>query len=337
MRTGARWAVKGVAMTILTITGFLAAPPAFAAQQATTPTPAAGLGIRLLDFPAEQASDPRAREYIVQTAEPGTTITRRLQITNTTGNMQRVQIAATAASIRHGRFTANGTTQNELARWIVLSTSMVTIPNGDHATITTITTIPTTATAGERYAAIWAQMRSTNASSPGRIAVVNRVGIRAYINVATSNSPPDFTISKLSATRANDGKPTLTAVVQNTGNTAVDLTGQATLTDGPGETSAGPFMTNAAISLAPGQGSRVRISTAAALARGPWTATITLRSGNLTRSKTTRITFPAKTTRNQDANSPVLIALIPGVLLVAVAVAVGVVVILRRRYTRRNP
>ncbi|MBF4588410.1 hypothetical protein [Curtobacterium sp. VKM Ac-2887] len=326
-------------MTILTITGFLAAAPAFAAQQATTPIPAAGLGIRLLDFPAEQASDPRAREYIVQTAEPGTTITRRLQITNTTGNTQRVQIAATAASIRHGRFTANGTTQNELARWIVPSTSTVTLPNGDHATITTITTIPTTATAGERYAAIWAQMRSTNASSPGRIAVVNRVGIRAYINVATSNSPPDFTISKLSATRANDGKPTLTAVVQNTGSTAVDLTGQATLTDGPGETSAGPFMTNAAISLAPGQSSRVRIPTASAITRGPWTATITLRSGNLTRSKTARVTFPAETTRDQDANSPVLIALIPGVLLVAVAVAVagGVVVILRRRYTKRHP
>ncbi|QZQ53635.1 hypothetical protein KZI27_00680 (plasmid) [Curtobacterium sp. TC1] len=335
MRTGARWAVKASAMTILTITGLLAAAPAFAAQQATTPTPAAGLGIRLLDFPAEQASDPRAREYIVQTAEPGTTITRRLQITNTTGKTQRVQIAATAASIRHGRFTANGATQNELARWIVPSTAVVTIPNGDHATITTTTKIPTTATAGERYAAIWAQMRSTNASSHGRIAVVNRVGIRAYINVATRNSPPDFTISKLSATRTDDGKPTLTAVVKNTGNTAVDITGQATLTDGPGHTSAGPFMTNAATTLAPAQSSRIRIPTASAITRGPWTATITLRSGNLTRSNTTRITFPAETTRNQDASSPVLIALISGVVLLAVTG--GVVVILRRRHTRRHP
>jgi hypothetical protein len=299
---------------------------------APTATPAAGLGIRLLDYPTNQATDSRDHEYIVQTVTPGTVITRHLQITNTTGTTQTVHLDTTAATISGGVFHFTDTGQNPLSTWTQVSTPTATIPNGESTTITVTTTVPTTATTGEQYAVIWAAMRAP-ATSPGSVAVVNRVGIREYINVDTKNTAPTFTITALSSGRNKAHIPTVTANVTNTGSTAIDLTGQATLSSGPGNTNAGPYPTTGTLTLAPGQHGRITIPTAAALTRGPWTATVTLRNGAITHTKTARLTFPKNPSPSTTHSRPtgrIILASLLALLLICATVFLTI----RRRHRR---
>src|ERR1700680_1500825 len=48
------------------------------------------VGVRLLDVPANAVTNPRARDYIVDNLAPGTTIHRRIVVSNTTTSAQHV-------------------------------------------------------------------------------------------------------------------------------------------------------------------------------------------------------------------------------------------------------
>jgi hypothetical protein len=69
------------------------------------------------------------------------------------------------------------------------------------------------------------------------------------------------------------------AHVANTGGRAVDLSGTARLTGGPGNTSAGPFRAQQIITLAPGQSGNLTFGPPKSLPNGPWRASITVLSG----------------------------------------------------------
>ncbi|WP_188897033.1 hypothetical protein [Microlunatus endophyticus] len=265
-----------------------AAPP----DATPSTTPAAGIGIRLLDYPHSQAGDPRDHEYIVQTVKPGTTLTRHIQITNTTSMAQAIEIKITGATIDDGHFNVAGDARNQLAKWTSTNVDTVRLRSNTHSTITATIHVPEKATRGEQYGVIWAQLRATATTPTHRVSVINRVGIRAYINVDTKKTPPAFTLGPISVDRDNTGAPVLQTTATNTGETAVDLTGRARLANGPGHTSAGPYETTATTTLAPGQQANVRIPTAPQLAAGTWTATIKLRSGDTTRKRTDTITIP---------------------------------------------
>ena len=81
LRNGAspmRRLVVTVAAAVLALVG------AVRSSAQTPPTPQS-VGIRIIDVPTGRSEDPRARQYIVDHLAPGTTITRRVEVTNGTG------------------------------------------------------------------------------------------------------------------------------------------------------------------------------------------------------------------------------------------------------------
>ena len=90
-----------------------AAPPATVQHTGTarsaSPRSAAvtvpgGVGVRLLDVPADAVNNPRAREYIVDNLTPGTAIRRRIEVSNSTKAELHVAIYPAAAAISQGSF-----------------------------------------------------------------------------------------------------------------------------------------------------------------------------------------------------------------------------------------
>jgi hypothetical protein len=83
------------------------------------------------------------------------------------------------------------------------------------------------------------------------------------------------------------------AKVTNTGRRAIDLSGSLQLTDGPGSLSAGPFPVQVGTTLAPGEAAPATVRLDRSLPNGPWKATVTVTSGDVTRKAQATITFPS--------------------------------------------
>jgi hypothetical protein len=164
-------------------------------------------------------------------------------------------------------------------------------PNAEAVVLATIV-VPAAASAGERYAVIWASM----AAPPGRagnVGQINRIGIRIYLDIGPGGEPrSDFTIGKVVPSRSPAGDPSLAATVTNTGGRALDMEGAANVSDGPASQRAGPFPVTGSVTLAPGETGTVIVLFPRALPNGPWTVLLVLRSGTVSHSLTARITFP---------------------------------------------
>ena len=124
--------------------------------------------------------------------------------------------------------------------------------------------------------------------------MVDRVGIRIYLAVGQGGAPPtNFAITSITGHRSAKGQPSLVADVDNTGGRAVDLNGTASLTAGPGGTSASPFPGKQIITLAPGQSGSVSFTPPKSLPDGPWQAKVTVVSGLTVSTGTQTIQFGA--------------------------------------------
>lgn len=301
----------------------------------------AGLGVRLLDIPANTKDDPRARAYIVDRLAPGTEIRRRIQVENNTGSPQSVRLYPGAAHIQDGSFIGdNAGTKNELTGWTRVEQQQLELAPGGSADVATTIQVPNDAPEGEHYGAVWAEMRSTTEEpSKGSITQVNRVGIRIYLSVGPGNGKPaDFSIGSLTAARDSTGKPQLTASVTNTGGRALDILGDLTLNQGPGGLSAGPFSIQKASTMAPGEVQKVVFLLPAEIPNGPWTAKVQLRSGLLEHETTAPITFPddgsataPAPVQEQDTALPFIMGV---ALALTLALATGAVLVRRRRHPR---
>lgn len=260
-------------------------------HQASTGT----IGIRLLEAPVNRRDDPRARVYIVDYLAPGAVIHRRLEVVNTSSRQQHVELYAAAASITGDRFVgAADRTANDLSDWVSLDSRSRDIPGGGHADLEATITVPASAPSGERYAVIWAQVSSPPGSS-GTVRVVNRVGVRLYLDVGIGGEPgSDFAILSLAAARTHDGTPEVLAQVHNTGARALDMTGSLKLTDGPGSMSAGPFPADLGLTLGVGNYGQIIVPLDRRLPDGPWTAQLALASGQVQHTVQARLTFPEK-------------------------------------------
>ncbi len=254
------------------------------------------IGIRLLEAPVSRENDPRARMYIVDYLRPGIVIRRKLEVTNTSRQPQHVELYAAAASIIDDRFSvAPGRSPNELSQWIGLDNGSRDIPAGQSAVVEATIAVPRDASSGEQYAVIWAQVSSPPGAS-GEIRMVNRVGVRVYLDVGLGGEPAsDFEILSLAAARTVDGTPEVLAKVRNTGGRALDMSGSLSLDDGPGSLSAGPFPANPGMTLAIGHEDELAVPLDKRLPNGPWTARLTLVSGEVTHTLEARLTFPART------------------------------------------
>ena len=259
-----------------------------------TAAAAGGIGLRLLDAPVSAGADPRARVYIVDHLAPGTTIKRRIEVSNTTAGVADVSLYAAAATITKGSFVGSaGHTANDLSTWTSVSPSAPDVPAGAKAVSTITIAVPKDAAPGEQYAVVWAEIRSAPADGKG-VVQVSRVGIRLYLSVGPGGAPAsNFSIDSLTAERAANGSALVVATVHNTGGRALDMNGTLTLAKGPGGLSAGPFPASLGVTLAIGDTEPVRISLDRQLPAGPWAAEITLRSGLLSRTAKATITFPA--------------------------------------------
>ena len=263
---------------------------------ATSPAVAQAPGsitIRLLDAAVDRRDDPRSRIYINDHLSPGDSITRRVEVVNTTGQAQRLLFYAGAADVVGGSFTIqDGRGRNELTSWTTVEPAEAVLPHDGRQVLTVTVRIPRSADDGERYAAVLAE-RPPAASAPGAVSTGARVGIRMYLSVGDAEEPAtDFEITTLQARRQADGRPAVTAEVTNTGGRALDLSGDLSLTEGPGGLAAGPFPAELGRTLAPGDTSPVAVVLDKAITGGPWTATLTLKSGLLERQARAQITFP---------------------------------------------
>jgi hypothetical protein len=278
--------------------GVLTTAPAQAAVAAPAPEedapPTGGIGLRLLDAPADSADDARARLYIIDHLAPGTRIERRIEVSNTTDSHETVALYAAAASIDDGAFVgASGDTANELSSWAVVTPGRSVIPAGGTLTATVAIDVPDDAAPGEQYGVIWAEVRSDQSDDNSGVIQVSRVGIRLYVSVGPGGAPAaDFTIASLTAGRSPEGQPVVSALVRNTGGRALDMSGTLQLSDGPGALSAGPFPAELGRTLAIGDTHSVTITLDEVLPAGPWDAQLTLRSGLIERNAAATISFP---------------------------------------------
>ncbi|MFI6455377.1 hypothetical protein ACIBF6_27900 [Streptosporangium amethystogenes] len=259
------------------------------------PADEAFLGIRLLEIPANRMDDPRSHAFIVDHVNPGTTFTRRFEVYSTSSKPQHVRLYAGAADIRGARFTfAPGRTPNELSSWITLNRSAADLPAHGSAPVRATIAVPAWATKAERYAVIWAEVSSAGPDPKGNVALVNRVGIRVYLDVGPGGEPPsDFRIGKIVPQRTGDGQPKVVAAVANTGRRAIDVEGQLTLSEGPSSLSAGPFPTDRDTTLAPGEHGEITVLLGKALPDGPWKFRLALRGGRVSHTATGTLAFPA--------------------------------------------
>ena len=289
----------------------LLAVAALVAASAVSPVlaqaPPQTVGIRLVDAPTSRVDDPRARQYIVDHVAPGTTISRRIEISNSTSEIQAVQLYAAAASIENGTFRfGDGRASNDLTTWTTVDTATVSPPAGGKTLATVKIAVPTDASPGERYGVVWAELAAA-VPPGGGVGAVNRVGVRIYLSVGEGGEPAsDFSITTFQARRDAQGNPLVAATVTNTGGRALDLSGELRLTSGPGGLSAGPFDAKLGTTLGPGQTEPVLVTLDRALPNGPWDAVIALRSGTATREATATITFPGQpaTTSKPVAAAP---------------------------------
>jgi hypothetical protein len=322
---------------LLAIAGVLT--PAIGASAAVNQ---AGVGIRLLEAPSTRQDDPRARTYIIDHLSPGTTITRGVEVSNSTSGPVRVQVYAAGAELKDGTFqplSASESKSNELTTWTRVAPAELDLAPGQKAPASVTIAVPSDAAPGERYGAVWAQLSSAP-SGGGGVTQVNRVGVRIYLSVGPGAEPAsNFAIDTFTAQRNSDGTPVVKAQVHNTGGRALDLSGELRLSDGPGGLSGGPFPAKLGTTLAIGEAAPVSVVLDKQLPNGPWQASLTLKSGLLERSASAKITFP-----NAGSSGPAVRAAAstgPGLAIVVVVtvllVGVGTTSLLvRKRRSRKS-
>lgn len=281
-------------IAVALVAGLLLSPvgsaPAAGAPYSDRPSP--GVGIRLVDAPVASAEDPRARVYIIDQVSPGAVIERRVEVSNGTDTTRRIAVYPAAAQIHAGTFMgAQGRTQNELSRWVTVRPADPELAPDARIMVDVAIDVPGDASSGERYGVVWAEM--TTPARNGGMTQVSRVGIRIYLFVGPGGAPPsDFEVTSLTTVRTEDGLPLVQASVRNTGQRALDLTGELGLEDGPGGLSAGPFEADAGTTLGIGDTAPVTVVLDEELPDGPWRAHMTITSGLERRTVEATITFP---------------------------------------------
>ncbi|MBA3575348.1 MAG: peptidase [Pseudonocardiales bacterium] len=252
-----------------------------------------GIGVRLVDAPVALQDDPRANVYIIDHLAPGAVIERRIEVSNTTAEAQRIALYAAAATVEDGTFMgSDGRTANDLSSWTSVTPGDVELPAQGTRTATVTITVPSDAAPGEQYGVVWAEARS-DAATHGGVVQVGRVGIRLYVSVGPGGPPAaDFTIDSLVAGRTPAGDPMISANVHNTGGRALDMTGTLELTDGPGGLRAGPFDATLGSTLGIDDTESVTIVLDQSLPAGPWSAGVHLSSGMVERDAEATVTFP---------------------------------------------
>ena len=296
----------------------------------TSPVP--GFGARLVDVPVSEANNPRGLRYIIDYLPTGTTIHRRIMILNSEKRTAHFTVYPDAAHISDELFIGDaGKTRSELTGWISVQHPEVTLGPGASVMDMVTIKVPAGATRGEHYGAIWVQQAAdVRAASGFQVKEVDRIGVRIYLAVGQGGAPPtNFAIISITGHLSAKGQLSILADVDNTGGRAVDLSGTASLTGGPGGTSAGPFPARQIITLAPGQSGTMSFTPPKTLPHGRWQAKVTVVSGITTSTGTQTIQFGALV-----ASSAALPVMAWAGLAVVLVLVVAFIVVRRARQRR---
>ncbi len=251
-----------------------------------------GTGIRLLDVAAEDANDPRANQYIVGHAIPGATFERRVRVSNGTPDPVAVNMQGAAARIGDDGWVILGegeTPADSFASWVSFDTAEFVLAPNSVFDVTATIEVPPGTPPGERYGAIVAQPPGI---ASGRVNLISGVGVRVYLSVGGDEPVTDFEIDTLTASRTEEGAPSVDVGILNTGGRAIDVAGELELEDESGSVTAGPFPTALPRTLAPRSRGQVTVPLPNSLASGPWKVTATMRSGLVERVAEATIVFP---------------------------------------------
>jgi hypothetical protein len=311
-----------------------------------TPRPSGGyklgeaIGIRLLEAPVSRRDDPRAQTSIVDHVKPGTTIQRRIEVSNNSTKRvdRRIEVYAGAATIKDHKFVvSSGRKPNELASWITVDHPILDMPPNTTAVVRVTIAVPTTASKGERYAAIWAW----TSARPGQIrnvGLASAVAIPVFLDVGPGGEPAsDFQISGIKPGRTEEGRPRIQARVRNTGGRALVMSGTLTLTARDGNLQAGPYPARLGTTLRPGDTAPILVLLDNLVTDGPWKVKLTLRSGRVEHTATATLTFPGRPGAwglPAKLQSPLPLAFTATSALVALALIVLLTVAYRRARSR---
>ncbi len=253
-----------------------------------------GLGIRLLEAPADRVDDPRALSYVIDHVAPGTTIERDFEVTNGYDTESLLELYPVAAEIVGDAFVPGaGREGNELSSWITVDPPTVRVAPRGTATATLRIDVPPDAVEGERYGVVLAERGPPTDVAEGELGVAARVGIRVYLSVGPGGEPAtDFRIDSLTGATRDDGVRVVRAEVTNTGGRALDFSGELRLDQGPAGLTAGPYQVTPGTTLAPSTTVDLDVELDDAIPSGPWEVRLTLTSGTLVREATARLDFP---------------------------------------------
>jgi hypothetical protein len=321
--------VRIALIVVVTLAGLtVAAARALAGLPPKQPT---GIGIRLAHIPAAQNQDPLTRSYIVNRLAPGTNINRRVEIINGTHSSARIAIYVAAASLHRGTFAFTpGHNRNELSSWTSVNQAVLQLPPGGRAFETVAVQVPKRASAGERYAVVWAEVAAPPRGSGG-VTLVNRVGVRMYLSVGSGGlAPPSFTIGPLTAERSATGQPLIAATIHNTSKRTLEIHGTLTLANGPGGLRAGPLPVTIGARTTPDGFGRATVRLDKQLPIGPWHVQMLLRSGHIQREADATLSFPRRATTTRPSHS----LLLP---LIVTALIGSTLILLAREARRRHP
>jgi hypothetical protein len=282
-----------VVLTIAT-TALYAQTTAFASKSKEAAS-AGTLGIRLLAASGAVSTNPLASPYIVARLAPSSVLTRVVEIDNNSSRPIAVALYLAAASLRHGTFVfAAGDARNELTSWTSVVKKVIPLAPRSDAYDTVTVRVPSDAPQGNEYAVLWAAVSATPPGGQG-ITLVSRVGVRLYVAIGRGGgAPSNFVLGTLRAGRGLSGAPSLLATIHNCGANTLDLNGFWMLSNGPGGLHAGPFAATLGVVLAPGASERATVIFAPNFPRGPWRASLNVRSGLLSRSTSRTISFPSR-------------------------------------------
>jgi hypothetical protein len=329
-----RWiSIWGSVVTVTLVAGSFAAPSAAATPPAQQRS--GGIGIRLVPGGSSESAEPLSLSYVVERLTPGSSVTRQIEISNTTDATADVAVFPAAASIVKGKFSfAPGHTGDLLSSWTTIAQRVLRLAPGVTVLDAVTTRLPMKASSGERYAVVWAEVSAPSPTQSG-VRLVNRVGIRMYVSVGEGGSPAaEFTVGPLVASRSANGYPLVTARIHNVGRASLDITGELTLSDGPGGLSAGPFPFTLGALLAPNHSTIAPVELGGLIPRGPWRADLTLSSGATQRRSITTITFPARTVASGQSSLLARLMLIALIFLMFLLAAGGSVLYSRRHRLR---
>ena len=122
-----------------------------------------------------------------------------------------------------------------------MSQDVLRLLPGASAFETVTINVPKTASAGERYAVVWAEVSTPAPATGSGVKLVNRVGVRLYLSIGPGGAPPsNFVIGSLTAERSATGRPLVVATIHNSGRRTINISGNLTLSNGPGGLRAGP-------------------------------------------------------------------------------------------------